>query len=194
MKSVSTSDLVLIPALSHFSQFDFLSPENDHVVNPFLYEMGFDLDFGLEYRCCYHRNLQKQCLTGYMIVGEVRTDREFMTSVWCTAEDKVIAAGKFDLSLAQELSRMSGIGVDYDNPYGLEMEEMNEFELDLSETERIEDELVALQAVLDNVRGDQFLRSGRRKKPHEYHQEEPYQKERKKKRNRTTLKHRHIEE
>lgn len=153
--------------------------------------MGFNCkDFGLEYKCAYHRNLQKQCVVNYMITSEVRTDREFMTSPWCTSEDKVIASGKKDLSLAAELGKMSGISVEYDNIFGLEMEEQFEHDLPLDEIERIEDELRAMNVVLENVRGNQFLRSGRRKLAAEYHTEEPYQRERRKKKDRSTLRHR----
>jgi hypothetical protein len=194
MKVVSTHDLKLIPELAHFSLFDLINPDNDAVVNEFLWTMGLDIDRPLEYDVSYHRTLTKKSVVGFVIIGEVRTDRQFRLSPWCTAEDRMIAAGKKDVSLARELAAMMNIQNGYGSEQSLEDEEVGELFQDQSEIERIEDELTAMKVVLDNIRGNQYKRNGTRKLAHEYHEQEPYQRERRKKKNRTTLKHRFIED
>lgn len=191
MKHISANDLSLIPSLSHFNQFDILNPANDCVVNPVLYEMGFAIDLGLCYTVAHHRRLTGEVCTGFLILGEVRTDREFRLSPWCSVEDRMICAGKTDISLARELAGMSGVSQSqYGGSFAPEDEEMNELHQDLDDIERIEAEMEALGIVLEAVRGNQHRKDGSRKRPIDYHQEEAYDKPRKRKENRTTLKHR----
>lgn len=193
MKSVSVTDLQLIPELSGYSIFDFLNPKNDEVVNEYLYEMGFDVDKGVEYTVSYHRNWQKQALVGYVIVGEMRNDWQFKRSSWCSAEDRLIAAGSRDLSLAKELAAMMNIQIEYGSIYSLEQEEDKEFYMDQEDIDRIEDEMELLEEVMKNIRGEQHKKDGSLKRPRDYHEQESYEKVRRKKKNRTTLKHRERE-
>lgn len=190
MKSISIKDLLLAEPLAKLNQFDVLHPDNDYLVNPVLHQMGFDLSRGLEYTVSYHRRLNKEDCVGFVITGEVRTDREFLSSPWCSAEDRMIAAGRVDSSLALELAKMMNVQIDYGSRFALEDEEQKELWQENSEIERIEDELLALGVVLDNIRGNQLRRDGSRKRPQDYHVEEAYEKPRKKKDNRSTLRHR----
>lgn len=193
MKTISYYDLQLIPELSHLSQFDIMSPDNDYLVNPFLHKIGFDLErCGLEYRVCQHRSLTGKIVLGLQIAGEVRIDREFLSSPWATAEDKMIAAGRYDRSLGNELSNMLGVTVQYGNVFALDDEEQKEHWMTQEEIERIEDQLASLGIALENTRGDQRKRDGSLKRPRDYHEQEVFEKVRKKKANRSTLKHREI--
>lgn len=194
MKSISTYDLLKVSSLAHLSIFDLINPQYDYLVNEVLWEYGLDVDRPLIYEVTYHRCLDKQAKVGFVIIGEVRQDKQFRLSPWCTAEDRMIAAGKKDLSLARELAGMMNIQNNYGSEFALEDEEAMELWQDQDEIERIEDELASMRIVLDNVRGNQFKRNGTRKLAHEYHEQEPYQKERRKKKNRSTLKHRMKEE
>lgn len=191
-KSVSVYDLQLIPELAHFSIFDFLNPQNDATVNPFLYEMGVDVERGLEYTCSYHRTLSKQAKVGYVITGEMRSDKEFLLSPWCSSEDRLIAAGRVDISLARELGAMMNAQISYDNTDELEEAEVGEYLQDQEDIDRIEDEMEVMEQMLKHVRGEQKKRDGSFKKPKDYHSEEPYEKVRRKKKNRSTLKHREL--
>ncbi len=194
MKVVSYTDLQMIPELSKFNMFDFMHPNNDDVVNKYLYTMGFDFErSGLEYRVCQHRNLKGEKVIGLQIAGEIRIDREFLSSEWCTAEDRMIACGLYDRSLGDDLSKAMNVQVQYGSVHALDDEEsMKEHWQQQEEIERIEDELATLGIVLDSIRGDQRKRDGSLKRPRDYHEVEPYERVRRKKKNRSTLKHREI--
>lgn len=192
MKSVSAKDLLLVSSLSHFTQFDILNPANDFVVNPVLHTLGFALDRGLEYIVSYHRRLNKEACCGVVVVGEVRTDREFLLSPWCSAEDRIIAIGTYDKSLSLELSKMMGVQIDYGSKFALEDTELKELWQEDEDISRIEMELEALEQVLKNVRGEQRRKDGSLRRPQDYHFEEPCEKERRKKKNRVSLKHREV--
>jgi hypothetical protein len=193
MKSISLYDLALIPELSQYPVTALLHPDMDKIVNPYLYEMGFRVDSGLQYMVSYHRRLTKEACSGFVIVGEIRGDVEFLNSVWCTAEDRIIQAGSIDQSLAKELSVLMGCKMSDDTLYSFDQEEAKELWQEQEEIDRIESELEALEIILKNVRGDQKKRDGSFKKPRDYHEEEPPQKVRKPKANRSTLKHRKID-
>lgn len=193
MKSISYKDLQRVSFLSHLSQFDMMSADNDEVVGEALWEFGIDINFPLCYNVSYHRTLNKEAICGLMISGEIRQDKQFRLSPFCTLEDRMIIAGMKDLSLAHELAAIQNVAQsNYGSNMSLEDEEVTEHLMDASETERIEDELEALGNALNNIRGDQFLSNGARKRMKDYHMSEEFERVRKKKKNRSTLKHREM--
>lgn len=197
MKAISAYDIMKISEIASLglTQFDMMSCEHDATINKYLYEVGIDISRGVYYNVSYHRTLDKQAKVGLVFSGELRCDRAFLSSQWATAEDRMIAAGvNGDISLARELASMLGAQVEYGSSYSLEDSEDGEYLMEINEIERIEDEMEALGNALLNIRGEQKKRNGAQKKPHEYFEQEPYQKERRKKKNRSTLKHRHLEE
>ncbi len=195
MKSISYKDLQRVSFLSHLSQFDMMSPTNDHLVAPALWEYGIDIERGLLYSVSYHRCLDRQARVGLVITGDIRSDKEFRQSPFCTLEDRMILAGLTDQSLARELASLQNVAqTNYGSEQALENEEDGELNQDIDEIERIEAEMEALGYALNNIRGDQYKRNGARKTMRDYQEAEPYEKPRRKKKNRTTLKHRHIEE
>lgn len=193
MKTVSYADLKLIPQLAHLSHFDFMHPDNDSLVNEYLWLMGFNIHAGIEYRICHHRRLTGEAIVGLQIAGEIRTDREFLSSPWCTAEDRMVACGITDRSLGDDLARAMNTQVEYGGAFSLEDEEHKELWMTEAEIEKIEDEMEALMPLLHSIRGDQHRRDGSLKRPRDYHEQEAFEKVRRKKRNRTTLKHRYTE-
>jgi hypothetical protein len=153
-----------------------MNPANDHLVNPVLHTIGFDLERGLAYNVALHRSWDKQVGVGLIISGECRTDRLFQLSEWCTAEDRQIGQG--DLSLAEHLASMERSQTNYSE--GNELEEDKEAYLEQDEIEAIEDEIMNMSMVLRAVRGDQYRRDGSLKRPQDYHQEEAVDRKRKK--------------
>ncbi len=195
MKSISVYDLQKVSTLQKYNIFEIISPELDDILEDVLWEYGIDTCKGVEFVVSYHRCLDKQKRVGFMVVGEVRADAQFRLSPFCSVEDRMIAAGKRDMSLAKELSAMQNFSqTNYGSEIALEMEEEGELYQDMEEIERIEAEMEAMERALYNIRGEQRKRSGSLKTLREYHEAEPYEKPRRKKKNRTTLKHRHIEE
>lgn len=194
MKSISALDLQLIPELSHLNIFEIVHPDNDDLVAPFLYEFGMDMNKGVEVVCSHHRRLNRQAATSFVFVGEVRTDNAFRLSPFCSVEDRLIMAGKTDLSLAKELASMANVAqTNYGVSFALDNEEAGELHQDKEDIDRIESELELLETMLSHIRPEQRRKDGSLKKMREYNNQETYERPRKKKANRSTLKHRQID-
>lgn len=192
MKTISWKDLTIIPELSHLTQWDFMNPQFDYLVNPYLYTLGFELGLGLEYRVCQHRTLSGEAIVGLQIVGEIRTDRAFLASPWATAEDRMVACGRTDRSLGDDLSKAMNVQVSYGNVFALDSEEQKELWMTQEEIEAIEDQIELMGNILKDVRGDMRRRDGSLKRPKDYFESEPYEKVRRKKKDRSTLRHREV--
>lgn len=194
MKAISCLDLQLIPELSHLNIFEIVHPDNDEIVAPFLYEFGMDMNKGVEVVCSHHRRLNRQAATSFVFVGEVRTDNAFRLSPFCSVEDRLIMAGKTDLSLAKELASMANVAqTNYGVSFALDNEEAGELHQDKEDIDRIESELELLETMLSHIRPEQRRKDGSLKKMREYNSQETYERPRKKKANRSTLKHRQID-
>lgn len=191
MKSISTLDLKLVDELSKYTIFELIHPDNDDIVAPVLYEYGMDTNKGVEVVCSHHRRLNREAATSFVFVGEVRCDAAFRLSPFCSVEDRLIAAGKHDQSLAKELAAMSKVSQSaYGLSYALDDEEAGELHQDKEDIERIESELEVLEQMLMHIRPEQHRKDGSLKKMREYNKQDVYEKVRKKKDNRSTLRHR----
>jgi hypothetical protein len=176
MKTISVTDLKLIPQLAHLRMLDFINPTNDELIAPYLKQLGFDLDYPIEYLARQHRNLQGKVVIAYMIAGEVECNSAFLHSPLATVEDRIIAAGYRDLSLASQLSKSLSTSREYDS--GI----VEGFPPDLVNPD--EDEILmqirVLEDLLLEVRGEPFKNDGSRKTLAEQHVAEEPEKKRKK--------------
>lgn len=168
MKSISVTDLQLIPELSHLRMFDFIHPDNSEKIAPFLKEMGFDLDYPVVFEASQHRNLQGKVVIAYTIYGEIECNDSFRKGAWCSLEDRAILAGYQDLSHAEEMGKLQSRVPNYytggadkiDDATGLLWLPANQ----LNEDEQgILDQIKILEQVLLEVRGNPFKRDGSRK-------------------------------
>ena len=170
MKSISVYDLKLIPELAHLSIFDLVHPDNDALVNPFLAEMGFDLDYPLMYTVSQHRTLQHKVEIGFVIRGETNINRKHVTGPWGTLDDRLAAAAITDPSLCAALCEQMNTGLDYgsfsDNDDG--PESFPDSMCDPHE-QQILTQIKQLEGVLLAIRGNQHKNDGSLKLAHEYH-------------------------
>ena len=172
MKSVSVTDLKLIPELSHLNYFEMIDPKNDHLVNPFLEIMGMDLDYPLQYVAKQHRNLQNKVVINYMIIGETNINREHITGPWGSLTDRMIAAAYQDPSLCKELGSHLNTSLDYNAFKGgrdQPDEQPSTADFPTTDEERmITAQIKQLEELLLHIRGDQRREDGGYKYPHEY--------------------------
>jgi hypothetical protein len=179
MKTISTTDLQLIPELSHLRMIDFIHPRNDALIAPYLKVLGYDLDYPIEYVASQHRNLQGKVVIAYQIVGEVDINSNFLNSSFATSEDRIIAAGYKDLSLANQMSRSLSTNREYDSGVveGFPAELTNPDEADILE------QIGVLEHLLQQVRPNMRHEDGSLKTLAEYHAPpvEPVKKERRRK-------------
>ncbi len=158
MKNISVTDLKLIPELSHLRMLDFINPDNDALVAPFLKVLGFDLEYPIEFVASQHRNMQGKVVIAYMIVGDVECNAAFLNSVWATHEDRMIVAGYSDLGLAEDL----GMGSTSCRDYGTDSEGFAPDQSNPNEGEILK-QIVVLQNLLLDARGNPFKQDGSRK-------------------------------
>lgn len=180
MKSISVSDLQLIPELSHLRMMDFINPAHTELIAPFLRTIGFDMDYPIIFQASQHRNLQGKIIIGYQLVGEVECNQAFLNSPWATAEDRMIAAGYRDLSLAQELANSMTLGMGYGSDD--EGEPVDGFPADLTSPDEqvVLAQIKQLNDILLAVRGNPYKQDGSRATLFEHGIIEPLEKRRKK--------------
>lgn len=176
MKNISVTDLQLIPELSHLRMLDFINPDNDELIAPFLKVLGFDLDYALQYIPCQHRNMQGKVVIAYMIVGEVECNASFLNSPWATMEDRIIVAGYRDLGFADDMATALSLSRDIDG------EQVDGFSPELTNPDEaiILMQIQVLENLLLDVRGDPFKQDGSRKTMAEQHITEAPEKRRRK--------------
>lgn len=168
MKSVSVTDLKLIPELAHLRPLDFIDPKNDALIAPFLKVLGFDLDYPIQYIPSQHRNMQGQVVIAYRIVGEVECNESFLTSSFATTEDKIIARGYKDLGVAQDMAGQMTTGRDYGGDEG-QSEKGFPPELTNDNEDEIATQIHMLDIALAIARGNPFKQDGSRKTMAEVH-------------------------
>lgn len=178
MKTISVTDLMLVPELSHLRMLDFIDPKNDALIAPYLKVLGFDLDYPIEYLARQHRNLQGQTVIAYMITGEVECNEQFLSSPFATVEDRIIAAGYKDMGLANQMTTALSTSRDYNNGV------VEGFPADLSNPDEaaIVEQINVLENLLAVVRPNMYGEDGCLKTMAEYHAPpvEPVKKGRKK--------------
>jgi hypothetical protein len=176
-KNISVTDLQLIPELSHLRMIDFINPDNDALIAPFLKTIGFDLDYPIMFEASQHRNMQGKVVIAYRILGEVEINSSFQDSVWCTPEDRLIAVGYRDLGFAKEIAKSLVSAREYETSgtgEGFPPDQCNPDE------EEIKMQVKVLEDLLLAIRGTPFKQNGSRATLAEYGQTEPPEKRRKK--------------
>lgn len=176
-KNISTTDLMLIPELSHLRMLDFIDPKNTELISPFLKVIGFDLEYPIQFIPCQHRNMQGKVVIAYLIVGEVEINSSFQDSVWCTPEDKLIAAGYRDLGLAKDMATSLTSARDYGSDEGgdgFPPDQSNPNEADILMQIKVLEDLLLM------VRGNPFKQDGSRATLDEHGVKEAPEKRRKK--------------
>lgn len=158
MKTISVTDLILADTLAHLKPLDLVHPKNTELLKPVLKTLGFDLDYPIQFIPSQHRNMQGKVVISYQIVGEVECNAEFLNSAWATHEDRMIAAGYRDLSLAHDLASSATIGRDYNSGEGV-IEALPPDMLNPDE-KSIRDQITMLEDYLRAVRGDPYKEDG----------------------------------
>lgn len=152
---MSFRDLQLIPELGQYNEIELLHPSMDEVMKNYLGQLGFDTDFGVLYVPNKHRDMQGKVAVGFRAVGEISINRSFVNSSLCSVDERIIAAGVTDMSLAIEMSKMMGNSVAFMAIDAAVYEDDDEFPPELIEPDYLEvlAELEMLVAIRDTIRG-----------------------------------------
>jgi hypothetical protein len=169
-RSLSFRDLKLIPELSKYNEIQLLDLSMDTVVNSFLEQLGFDIEYPLVYLPSKHRDMSNKIAVGFRVVGEVSTNRNFINSPLCSVTERLVAASYQDVSLTKELANLMGNNLNYESVFGKDSEEDTEFPPELVEPDAayVAEQIKTLERVRDEIRGPMFNSRGGLKTPKEY--------------------------
>lgn len=176
-KTISFRDLQVAEELSHLNEIQMLHIDNDPLVNNVLRQCGMDIDYGVAYIPSKHVDMQGRIAIGYMAVGEVSINREYIDSPLSSSTDRLVAAGYRDVSLAQELLTLATSNRAYsefvDTEYLPEAEDVVGYdEADVEEDyEWVSAQIQQLEDIRDALRGSMFNSAGTLKTAEEYQQE-----------------------
>jgi hypothetical protein len=167
MISISLSDIIAAIKVTEdvtFSEVELLSTETDELVLKYAHIFGLDDRQGYGFIYNRHRNLQNKVVDGFRIVGEIRTDRDFINSVWCNTEDRAISHANKDFGFTKELFGMLGARVPYDTVKGdtddSSTSESGYAEPDYDETN---DKIIRFNNLVADIRGNAYNEYGKLK-------------------------------
>lgn len=134
-------------------EIDLLSLDYDVKVFPYLYEMGVDTDKPVFIVAANFRDSNNKVGVGYLYQGEMRRDRQFINSPWCSIIDRVSIAYSKDFSLGQELVQLMNKTFDPAALAEMDEKEWEEDGVQIDENYEKNSQLIAtLLAVRDAVR------------------------------------------
>ena len=159
IKRISFLDILLLEPFKDKTIFDLLHPSMDHVVAPYCFLLGADIDKPVVVQACKHRRLNGDIATSYCYVYYERMDKEWIDGPYSTMSARI--ERNKDLSLKIELCSMceevpseaaSSSGIMFDN---IEQKRTRRKEiLDLEpDAEAVSNTISALQAIQIDVRG-----------------------------------------
>lgn len=165
---MSFRDLQLIPELSAYTEIELLYIERDALVNKYLAQLGFNVNKPVLYVPNKHRDIQGGVGIGYRAVGEISNDRVFLNSRLCSTIERLLAASVEDISLTKELSKLMGNSAIFrsDRMDG-EDEEFPDCLIE-PDYEQVKAEILNLEMVRDEIRGDKYNEYGNLKTAREY--------------------------
>jgi hypothetical protein len=163
----SFRDLLLIPELKGYNEIELLDPKLDPLVNKYLGQLGFDLDYPIAYEPANHRDMQGKTGVGFRAVGEISINRAWINSPLCDATERMIAAAHTDIGLARELAALMGNSITFKDAELDGTPDEKEFPESQTEPDYEEKraEIKQLEAIRDAIRGNAYNEDGSMKLP-----------------------------
>lgn len=162
-RTISFRDLKLCTSLMALSEVEMIHPSFDPVMSDILGKIGFDIDYPVVYVPSKHRDMQNKVAVGFMAVGEISLNRNFINSPLCSVTERMIAASYTDPSMTRELATLMGNRVnlkqlmDEDGEY--DGEELGEEYLE-PDREFVAQQIQQLADIRDALRGSMYNEAG----------------------------------
>lgn len=165
MKSISITDLALIPELGKYNYMELIHPDQDDLMAKYLEMIGFDIEYPIQYIPSQHRNMQGKKVINYVVVGEVSCNRKHLNSEWADITDRIIANSYTDRGLAEDMLSLQCPSLDYSAFHeGKEDTETTKEDIgsyfDREEEKRIVAQIKQLEELRDSIRGSMFNKDG----------------------------------
>lgn len=160
-RSVSFRDLRLTPTLEQFNEIDMLNIYKDDVMKGVLAACAFDVNQPVLYVPSQHRDMQGKVAVGFVAVGEISLKAEFRMNGMLNMTERLVAAGRRDVSLAKEMAELSGLSRNY-TPTECDDDETDGLADDQLEPDWlfVENQIKVLTELRDFIRGPCFTAAG----------------------------------
>lgn len=169
MISVSLSDIIAAMKVEEgleYNEVQLLSKDTDDLVLQYAHTFGLDDKQGYAFLYNRHRNLQNKVVDGFRIIGEIRKDRAFLNSPFCSVEDRAISLADKDIGLSKELFGMLGAKVTYGSLKGEDIDEdgtMSEGSFIEADFDEVDGKIRMFNQICFDIRGTAYNDYGKLK-------------------------------
>ena len=169
MYNISVSDLLKLDDFKHLNEVELIHPKNDEKVLNHARTAGMDVTGGYAYEASQHKNMFGKTVVGYRLIGELRSDAAFRSSPFCTPEVRTLSHLRRDVSLTQEMVKLSGGGFSYGKTTQEDVEDTREYESMYEENwQALEREIAMLNQLAFDIRGSSYGANGGLRTFYEY--------------------------
>lgn len=169
MYNISVSDLLKLDDFKHLNEVQLIHPKNDEKVLNHARTAGLDVTGGYCYEASQHKNMFGKTVVGYRLIGELRGDAAFRSNPFCTPEVRTLSHLRKDVSLTQEMVKLSGGGFSYGKNAEDDAEDTREYEsLYEANWQALEREIAMLNQLVLDIRGTPYGANGGLKTFYEY--------------------------
>lgn len=169
MYVLSVSDLLKLNDFKHLNEVQLIHPDNDEKVLNHARTAGMDICGGYEYSASQHKNMFGKTVVGYRLIGELTNTPSFRASPFCTPEVRTLSHLRKDVSLTQEMVKLSGGGFSYGKTSEEDVETEREYETMYEENwQALEREIAMLNQLASDIRGSSYGANGGLKSFYEY--------------------------
>ena len=170
-RTISFRDLKVVPELQGFNEIEMLHPKMDGIIYNILDNIGFDVQYAVQYFAANHRDLKGKVAVGFMATGEININRKHMNAVYTDNMTRLAASSYTDRSLTVELANLSGTVLDFKafNEAGIEEGGKELYEGLIEENwKEVKAEINMLNGLRDRIRGPLYNAAGSPKTFEEY--------------------------
>lgn len=166
---LSCSDLLKLGDFAGMNEVSLIHPENDEKVLNHARTAGMDICGGYAYEASQHKNMFGKVVVGYRLIGELRSDAAFRSNPFYTTEVGTLSHLRRDVSLTQEMVKLSGGNFSYGKNVEEDAESEREYESMYEENwQAIECEITVLNQLAFDTRGSSYGANGGLKTFYEY--------------------------
>jgi hypothetical protein len=166
---ISCSDILKLDDFSGMNEVQLIHPDNDEKVLNHARTAGMDITGGYAYEASQHKNMFGKTVVGYRLIGELTNAPSFRASPFCTSEIRTLSHLRRDVSLTQEMVKLSGGCFSYGKSVEEDAESDREYESMYEENWQVlEQQINLLNQVAKEIRGTAMGANGGMKTFYEY--------------------------
>jgi hypothetical protein len=158
---LSVSDLLKLNDFAGMNEVQLIHPDNDEKVLNHARTAGMDITGGYEYSASQHKNMAGKIVVGYRLIGELTNTPSFRASPFCTSEVRTLSHLRRDVSLTQEMVKLSGGCFSYGKNVEEDAESDREYESMYEENWQVlEQQINLLNQIAKEIRGTPYGANG----------------------------------